>query len=335
MSLKSNVNPARANAIPIDIVITWVDGEDPVLKEKRNAYLKQTEKLPSVASKARRFSDNGEILYCLQSIATHMPWVNAVYIITDGQTPVCLQNDAKTIRHIKHKIRVVDHQEIFEGFEDLLPTFNSLAIETFMWRIKGLSEKFLYLNDDMFFCGCVTPEDFYQKNRVLLRGKWIGWNDIPKLSFHSENNRKGAAFSAFSGEKFFKATHVMHPLKRSIFEQAFEEHQAAFIKNGAYRFRSRQQFWPISVHNHLAFSQRQARRKRDGNDWVHFSVAFCRDAPAADIKKKLALLKRKDKKVACLNYSEAVVEKVPSALKTLENVTTPSLIQTIVERLAR
>lgn len=326
---------SNENAAPIDIVITWVDGEDPALKEKRNTYLQQEGKVPNVSSKARRFSDNGEILYCLQSIKTHMPWVNAIYIVTDGQIPACVQNNASAISGIKDKIRIVDHHEIFEGYEELLPTFNSLAIETFLWRIKGLSEKFIYLNDDIFFCGSVTPEDFFRKKRVLLRGRWLDWNEVPKLSFHSENNRKGAAFTAFAGEKFFKAIHVMHPLRRSILEHAFEQHQAAFIKNASYRFRSRQQFWPISVHNHTAFEQRQARRKRDGNDWVHFSVAFCRDAPAEDIKKKLALLKRKDKKVGCLNYSEAVVEKVPTALKTLDKVTMPSLFRTIVEKLTR
>jgi hypothetical protein len=312
---------------PVDIVIAWVDGSDPAMQEKRNHYLKQAGRVPTIASKARRFSDNGEIRFCLQSIATHMPWVNRVYIVTDRQTPECLTDTPKTIEPIKDRIRIVDHQEIFRGHEELLPTFNSLSIETFLWRIEGLAEKFVYINDDMFFCGAVHPDDLFRKGKAVLRGKWMGWNEIEKLSFHSLNNRQGAEFSSFKSDKFFKAIHVAHPMRKSILVSAFEENPEVFIKNASHRFRNRKQFWPISVHNHLAFDQRLAKRKRDGNDWVHFSVAFCRDADAGSVRKKLNVLSRKDKKLGCLNYSEAVVDKVPDALKTLQKVTTPSLLQ--------
>jgi len=299
------------------------------MQEKRNHYLQQAGRVPTISSKARRFSDNGEIRFCLQSIATHMPWVNRVYIVTDGQTPECLKSVPKTIESLIDRIQIVDHREIFRGHEDLLPTFNSLAIETFLWRIEGLSEKFIYMNDDIFFCGVVSPDDFFRKNKVLLRGRWLGWKEVEKLSFHSLNNRQGAEFSSFKNDKFFKAIHVTHPMRKSIMVNAFEEKPEVFVKNASHRFRNRKQFWPISVHNHLAFEQRLAKRKRDGNDWVHFSVAFCRDADADAIRKKLNVLSRKDKKLGCLNYSEVVVEKVPDALKKLQKVTAPSLLQRI------
>ncbi|WP_188113706.1 Stealth CR1 domain-containing protein [Salinicola halimionae] len=314
----------------IDIVIAWVDGSDPAMQRKRNQYLEQAKRIPTISSKARRFSDNGEIRFCLQSIATHMPWVNRVYIVTDGQTPECVANMPKTIEPIKDRIRIVDHQEIFRGHEELLPTFNSLSIETFLWRINGLAENFIYMNDDMFFCGAVCPEDFFIKRKVVLRGSWSGWDEVAKLSFHSENNRNGARLTEFSGDKFFKAIHVGYPMRKSILKNAYEANQSAFIKNASHRFRARKQFWPVSLHNHLAFSQKFAKRKRDSNDWVHFSVAFCRDADADAIRKKLNVLSRKDKKLGCLNYSEAVVEKVPGALKKLQKVTAPSLLQRLI-----
>ena len=53
-------------------------------------------------------------------------------------------------RRLQAKIRRVTHRELFEGFEDNLPTFNSLAIETLLWRIPDLAEQFLYFNDDVF-----------------------------------------------------------------------------------------------------------------------------------------------------------------------------------------
>lgn len=312
---------------PIDVVIAWVDGEDPAIQEKRSHYLEQTKRVPSISSKARRFSDNGEIRFCLQSIATHMPWVNQVFIVTDGQTPRCLETPDGVLAPLIDKIRIVDHREIYRDHEALLPTFSSLSIETFIWRIEGLAEKFVYLNDDMFFCGALKPNDFFSKDKALLRGKWIGWNEIDKLSFHSENNRRGAMFSAYRDSKFFKAIHVGYPMRKSVLAKAYEADKGAFVTNASHRFRSRKQFWPISLHNHLAMSQRLAKRHRGGSDWVHFSVAFCRDASPGEIRKRLNALARKDKKLSCLNYSEAVLEKVPDALRTIEKVTRPTLFQ--------
>lgn len=46
-----------------------------------------------------------------------------------------------------------------------LPTFSSPAIETHIHRIPGLSQHFLYLNDDVMFGLDVWPDDFYSHAR--------------------------------------------------------------------------------------------------------------------------------------------------------------------------
>lgn len=319
----------------IDVVITWVDGSDPVIEAKRNQYLEQAGQVPQISKKERRFSHNGEIKFCLQSIATHATWVRHIYLITDGQVPSCIENKDTCIAGILHKIRIIDHTEIFAGHESLLPTFNSLSIETFLWRINGLSEYFLYLNDDIFFTGRLQQEDFFIQGKAALRGKWSEWETGKKLTFHAENNRQGAAFSLFNKEKFFKAVHVAHPLRKSIFEAAYAENPEIFEKNASYRFRSRKQFWPISLHNHRAFNLGMATIKNTGSDCVHFSVDFCRDAEPSAIKKRLSLLKKRRVKQACINYMEAVSEKVPEVMSTLESVTSPRCIQKIINKIKR
>ena len=55
-------------------------------------------------------------------------------------------------------------KEIFDDPEDL-PTFNSHAIEHNIYKIKGLSERFLYMNDDFFFGQYITLEDFYTEEK--------------------------------------------------------------------------------------------------------------------------------------------------------------------------
>ena len=54
-------------------------------------------------------------------------------------------------------MHVVDHREVFAGYEQFLPTFSSRAIESMLWRIPDLSERFLYLNDDFMLLRPVTP----------------------------------------------------------------------------------------------------------------------------------------------------------------------------------
>lgn len=47
--------------------------------------------------------------------------------------------------------------------EEYLPTFSSHPIELNLHRIKGLSEQFVYFNDDTFIINAMQPEDFFKK----------------------------------------------------------------------------------------------------------------------------------------------------------------------------
>lgn len=317
---------------PVDIVITWVNGSDPHHIEKREKELKKSGKVANIAQKARRFSDNGEIYFCLKSIANHMPWVNKVYIVTDNQTPECVAEQHPELQCILNKIQIVDHSIIYADYEHLLPVFNSLALETFLWRIPGLAENFIYFNDDVFLCNRIKEDTFFKLNKVQLRGEFTQW-EHPKLSFHAANNRFSAELLGYTGKEYFRAAHICHPLKKSVFQQLFEQHQDLFIKNASYKFRNRKQFWPIGLHNHQALASNYAELVKNKKDWLHFSVAFCRDATAKQIKRKLNRLTMPHVKVACLNYTEAVVEKVPWAMRKLEKVTTTSKINKILYKL--
>ena len=59
------------------------------------------------------------------------------------------------------RLSIITHEEIFED-QSHLPTFSSPAIEANLFRIPGLSDKFLYLNDDVFIGQEIWPSDFYE-----------------------------------------------------------------------------------------------------------------------------------------------------------------------------
>lgn len=115
-----------------------------------------------------------------------MPWARHIYIVTNGQVPIWLNTSHP-------KIRMVDHKDIFKWPEHL-PTFNSLAIESHIHRIPGLSEHFIYFNDDMMLTGKVYPSTFYtQANGQRF---WFFWPlsqhpdvPIPPISFYDSSKR--------------------------------------------------------------------------------------------------------------------------------------------------
>lgn len=66
----------------------------------------------------------------------------------------------KQFFHLHNPVLFFNFQEIFQN-TSYLPTFSSPGIEANIHRIPGLSDKFLYLNDDVMFGSPVWPDDFY------------------------------------------------------------------------------------------------------------------------------------------------------------------------------
>ena len=91
----------------------------------------------------------------MRSVHLFAPWVRTIHLVTAGQRPDWLADDAA----LDGRVRVVDHREILPA--DALPTFNSQAIETALHRVPGLAEHFVYLNDDVFLGRAARPELFF------------------------------------------------------------------------------------------------------------------------------------------------------------------------------
>ena len=309
----------------IDVVVAWVDGRDPKHRAERERYLADRggdAKPERAASDGRRFSDNDEIRFCLRSIRNYAPWVRTIWLVTDDQVPAAIDRRKAE----RDNIRIVDHREIFRGYKQLLPTFNSLAIETMLWRIKGLADRFLYFNDDMMLVGPVEPTDFFSNDgKVNLRGWWSNWTEQPakRDSFHGSNKLLGAEMLGFTPEHFFSTHHVIYPLLRPAMEELFDQFRPAFLTNAEYRFRNRKQFWPISAHDHLLLKSDRARGVRPRNS-AHFSKRFCLTASPEALEARLEQLADPTLRMACINVLDAVLDKVPDALRYLSTATGPA-----------
>jgi hypothetical protein len=144
---------------PVDVVYTWVDGEEPEMRAKRARY--QERGIAEILDKetnASRYTSHDELKYSLRSLAMYADFVRHIYIVTDGQKPHWLDDQAPGIT-------VVDHRDIFP--QGVLPVFNSHAIETRLHHIPGLSEHYLYFNDDVFAGRRVTAEHFFHGSGLM------------------------------------------------------------------------------------------------------------------------------------------------------------------------
>lgn len=126
-------------------------GKSPTFKEASFVW-DLTDYRNSEDISASRFEDNDELRYSLRSVEKHAPWVRHIFIVTNGQIPSWLNLD-------NDKVTVVSHFDIFVN-KSHLPTFSSPAIESHLHRIPGLSDWFIYMNDDVLFGRDVWPDDF-------------------------------------------------------------------------------------------------------------------------------------------------------------------------------
>lgn len=233
---------------PIDAVITWVDGDDPVHRAKRARYTDGVENVDAEdIGGETRFRSLGEIGWCVASIRRFAPFIRNIFVLSDGQDP-----------HLDG-VEVVDHSVVARGYEEYLPLFNCNGIETLMWRIPGLAEHFIYFNDDVFLTAPVTPEDFFVGDKTVCYAKpfsvafasllralkpkdQLGFKDVILNSARLLGERK----------TFLKTHHIPLAQRSDRLAEFFSVNPQAVRSNLSSRFRERHQFSPQQLYYLLA-----------------------------------------------------------------------------------
>jgi hypothetical protein len=305
-----------------DIVITWVDGADPELKAKRDRYLGGSRvPLHGNGINPHRWLCSDELNYCLRSIANNAPDVRRIWIVTDGQTPTLWDLPPAFIA----KISIVDHQEIFAGYEAMLPTFNSISIETFLWRIPGLSERFIYFNDDVFLTQRVELADFFTETGPVMRGSWVDYSHLPECGnsrseaalLNHYNQIEAANLAGYDAGQMFVSAHVVHPMQRSIMAELFTDHHDQFVRNIAFRFRCTAQFLPQSLHNHHCLKNRLGRI-HGPHDHIHVAANITGKWTAPRIDRFINSTKWSEMKFLCVNDLPEAERRFPDARRWIE-----------------
>ena len=150
--------------VPVDMVFTYVDGADPAHRAKRLSYGGVAAPGPgdggpeATAERERWYLGVGEITFSVRSVLRWLPWIRTIHVVTDAQRPPV---DPELIS--SGRVRVVDHAEIVP--DRYRPVFASTIIESCLHRIPGLSDVWLYDNDDYMHFGPVPAETFVNAGR--------------------------------------------------------------------------------------------------------------------------------------------------------------------------
>jgi|TARA_R100000789_G_scaffold70785_1_gene66519 hypothetical protein len=267
----------------VDAVITWVNGNDPKHKTKMQHYL-DNKNIINNKSLRMRFDQVNEIEFAVKSILKYAKFVRNIFIVTDNQTPDFLKDKASASKNYP-TVSIIDHKIIFKGYEEYLPTFNSLAIETMLYRIPGLADQFIYFNDDVFLANETQVEDFFKNQKPILRGKWNLfyehiWHKKLKLFFkkitkkqkqsnykHNKGLQKPAEFLNF--KKYFFTPHIPATFLKPSLETFFENNKSILIDNIKSKFREPGQFVAHSLSNHLQIKSENYVHQKD-NQLVYF-----------------------------------------------------------------
>ncbi len=237
----------------IDVVIAWVDGNHPAHKKKIAPYLPEDSKRQDDKNGETRYRSVGEIYYCVASIVRFAPFVRKIFVVTDKQNPQLNDFIEKNFPENKIPIEIIDHEIIFSDYETYLPVFNSRAVETCIYRIPGLSEKYVYFNDDFFLIRPVDRSDWFEGEKIIAYGSWRNMV-IDKFISFIKPLRGGAkpvgfkdGMTSAAGKlgywwRYFHLDHMPHPLRKSVIADFFKENQHLFKLNIAHKFRSRKQF---------------------------------------------------------------------------------------------
>ncbi len=222
---------------PIDAVYTWVDDRDPHWRARRREVLGCfSQEVNADGNIDMRYANRDELRYALRSLHLFADFVDHVYLVTDSQIPEWMDTSHPGIT-------VVDHSEIFCD-TDLLPTFNSHAIEARLHRIPGLSERYLYINDDVYFARRVGPDAFFRQNGLstysssrALIGDGAPCADEYSVTSAAKNGR-ALMFDKFRRFPTSKIKHTPHAQQRRVIAEIERRFPEQYRAVGRHQFRT-------------------------------------------------------------------------------------------------
>ncbi|MDB5176816.1 MAG: wcwK [Candidatus Saccharibacteria bacterium] len=263
MSKKAALSVNDNSDIDIDFVILWVDGNDEKWQEDKLKYSGNVASRLAIDDSVSRYRDWGNLKYLFRGIEEFTPWVHRIHFVTEGHVPEWLNLDNPKINHVRHEDFIS---------KKYLPTFSANPIELNMHRIEGLTEHFVYFNDDMFITRPMEKNDFFRNGKprdqaILTRITSIDpldilphilLNDVAVLNKNFDKNNsvknhlsnwfnpkygvismfKNLALMPYGVFSGFVWNHLPSSFLKSTFEEVWEAEPALLDSTSSHKFRN-------------------------------------------------------------------------------------------------
>lgn len=305
------------NSYEIDFVIPWVDDTEQCWKEERSKYDYTKEE----DGKAVRFRNWDNLKYWFRGVEKYAPWVRKIHLITCGHIPEWID--------VNHpKLNIVRHEDYIP--KQFLPTFNSHTIELNMHRIEGLSEHFVYFNDDIFLLKPLQKKDFFENgkpcdmlafqppvanpdnpvmshvllNNILVLSKYVNKREnvkqnpgnyfkigYPPLYFFY--NLLELLFPLFTG---LYTVHGPAPFCKKTFVDMWEMETELLTTTCSHRFRNQQDVNQYLMREWQKLTG-QFLAKNITRDYAYFNIKDHND-------RLLRILEKQSKKIVCINDTD-------------------------------
>ena len=260
----------------MDAIVTYVDGLDPLWQQdyERTVGKKILDK---------RFRDWGTLKYHFRGLEKFMPYIDRIHLVVarDSQVPAWVN---------RKTVNVVLHEDIMP--KGSLPTFNSSMIEMFLHRIPGLTERFLYFNDDMYTVKPCKFEDFFPDGVPAMKfaHNFLYFGDFRYLVHHSDSLARKALGMPESC-RYVRPQHTASPMLKSQCDELYAKVEPEIMASLS-PLRTRANYNQYLFLDYMYY-QGKARSRKLSNK--HFSLA------ASSIDKICEFLRNPSRKMVCIN----------------------------------
>lgn len=277
----------------MDIVITYVDGLDPV-------WQKSYEQHTNTPILEKRFRDWGTLKYLFRGIETNMPFIRKVHLVVSGESQV-----PKWIN--RNEVNIVLHSDIIP--QEYLPTFNCNPIEMHLHRIQGLDEEFLYFNDDMFPMKECKPTDFFRNGKGVIRVSYhlLALDMFKQICRNSTRVARQALGLCSKTLLIMRPQHICSPMFKSECEELYEKVEPA-IRQSISRVRTGEN---LNQYLFLDYMYLKGRIINERISKKHFSVGV------TSVNKLRKFITRPTHKMACINDVQLTEERYIELRKVL------------------
>lgn len=280
-----------------------------------------------------RFRDWGLLKYSFRSFEKNASWFHKLFFVTDGELPDWLNTNHP-------KLEIIRHQDFIPN--QYLPVHNSNAIEVNFHRIPGLSECFVYWNDDMYVTSPTKETDFFENHlpKDMLALQPVIANPYNPIMSRILLNDSIVISKHFSKKENMKAQrgkylHIGYPLQYfgyNFLEQLFPQYTGFYTVHGASPLMKHtyEEIWRLEPEILLETTSHPYRSKDDvtqylfrewakqKGEFIPFNLhqIFQYFELSDDNEKLYTYLKKHPKKTTCINDTSKPIhfEKVKKEL---------------------